>query len=193
MLLAAEQRALQLCEGQLYKLMEGGLDDRDAAEKVLLQLARMETPDRSEVAVPLCVEARVHSLPSRLRPHLQWLIRTLILLREPPILSWLLSLRAVRSRADEAWLASSVTALLDSLNPADEQRHRALLSTLCTLELHQLHTCAGVLVPNSFFSRLASEHLCRLPAARRCLHRALRGPLEAWLDAPRRVDDAFGR
>ena len=43
-LLAAEQRALQLCEGQLFKLMEGLVEDRDAAEKVLVALSRVVSP-----------------------------------------------------------------------------------------------------------------------------------------------------
>ena len=88
-LLASEDRALQHCEGQLFKLTEGALEDRDAAEKVLAALLLAEPPfDRT--APPLCVDALPHSLPSALRPRLQWVIRALLLLREPQLLSWLL-------------------------------------------------------------------------------------------------------
>ena len=93
-LLAAEQRALQLCEGQLFKLMEGSLEDRDAAEKVLSSLSRATAPPDNAAALPLCVDAHPHSLPSAVRRHLHWIIRGLLLLREPQLLAWLLSLRA---------------------------------------------------------------------------------------------------
>ena len=188
-LAASERRALQLHEGQLFKLNDSALEDRSAAESALCALASgYVSPDN----LPLCVDAKAHSLPSAIRPHLQWIIRTLLLLRHPSLLPWLLHLRAVHSRDDEAWLASGVAALLDAFHPADVLRQRALLHNLCKIELHQLDGCAGALVPGSFFARMVGEHLCRLPAARRCLHRALRGPLEAFLDAPRRGDPALG-
>ena len=183
-LIASERRALELCEGQLFKLTDGALEDRGAVEAALCMLASgYLSPDDT---LPLRIHAKQHALPMHLRQHLQWVIRALLLLREPSLLARLLHLRAVRSRDDEAWVASGVAALLDGLHPADVLRQRAVLLALCTLELRQLHARAGALVPNSFFARLVGEHLCRLPAARSFLHRALRGPLEAFLDEPRR-------
>ena len=72
-----------------------------------------------------------------------------MLLREPPVLAWLLALRAPRSHGEEARLASGAIALLDCLNPADEQRQRSVLYTLCTIELHLLEASAGVLTPDA--------------------------------------------
>ena len=148
-LLAGEQRALQACEGSLYKLMEQSLDERSAAEKTLAALAitseQLTIYDGNDIPpLPLRVDAAPHSLPASLRPHLQWAIRAMLLLREPPLLAWLLALRSSsKSPADEALLASAVTALNDGFNPADELRHRALLVTLCTLELRLLGASAA--------------------------------------------------
>ena len=152
------------------------------------------------------------SLPAVLRPHLRWIMRAIHLMREPTVLAWLLvqkSSRTAPGLAEEeaACLAEAASALFDPLNPGDERRQRAAVVALC--ELERLPHLASPAAPPDFAAphfaspaappdfadvesapwpspllrHLLAEHLCRLPSARRFLHRSLSGALETFLDA----------
>jgi len=152
------------------------------------------------------------SLPAVLRPHLRWIMRAIHLMREPTVLAWLLvqkSSRTAPGLAEEeaACLAEAASALFDPLNPGDERRQRAAVVALCELErLPHLATPAALPDfaaphlaspaappdfaavesapwPSPLLRHLLAEHLCRLPSARRFLHRSLSGVLETFLDA----------
>ena len=176
-LTATEERALQQCEAKLFKLGEEAVENRLIADRQLASLAA------SAESVPT-------SLPAPLRPHLTQIIRAVVQLREnPSTLAWLLALRSAPAAPEEDERAArAVVALFDGLSPGDEARQSRLVVALCQVELRMVECGTrsaggvGALLPGSLTARIVAGCLCRQPAARRHLQRALRPPLEAWLD-----------
>jgi hypothetical protein len=126
-------------------------------------------------------------------------MRAIHLMREPTVLAWLLVQKSTRTapglaEEEAACLAEAASALFDPLNPGDERRQRAAVVALCELE-RLPHLASPAAAPPDFadvesapwpsplLRHLLAEHLCRLPSARRFLHRSLSGVLETFLDA----------
>ena len=205
-LVASEERAIQNLEATLVRLGEEAVGLRLTVERLLSCLGK---PCRLPPTTPLLEPAGsgasptpprlpAPSLPAVLRPHLRWIMRAIHLMREPTVLAWLLQMssRTALGLAEEevARLAEAASALFDPLNPGDERRQRAAVVALCELErLPHLSSPAAAAPdfaavesapwPSPLLRHLLAEHLCRLPSARRFLHRSLSGVLETFLDA----------
>ena len=207
-LVASEERAIQNLEATLVRLGEEAVGLRLTVERLLSCLGK---PCRLPPTTPLLEPAGsgasptpprlpAPSLPAVLRPHLRWIMRAIHLMREPTVLAWLLQMssRTALGLAEEevARLAEAASALFDPLNPGDERRQRAAVEALCALErLPHLASPDFAAVglpasapwtapwPSPLLRHLLAEHLCRLPSARRFLHRSLSGVLETFLDA----------
>ena len=200
---------MQNLEATLVRLGEEAVGLRLTVERLLSCLGK---PCRLPPTAPLLEPAGsgasptpprlpAPSLPAVLRPHLRWIMRAIHLMREPTVLAWLLvqkSSRTALGLAEEeaACLAEAASALFDPLNPGDERRQRAAVEALCALErLPHLASPDFAAVglpasapwtapwPSPLLRHLLAEHLCRLPSARRFLHRSLSGVLETFLDA----------
>ena len=205
-LFASEERAIQNLEATLVRLGEEAVGLRLTVERLLSCLGK---PCRLPPTTPLLEPAGsgasptpprlpAPSLPAVLRPHLRWIMRAIHLMREPTVLAWLLQMssRTALGLAEEevACLAEAASALFDPLNPGDERRQRAAVVALCELErLPHFSSPAAAAPdfaavesapwPSPLLRHLLAEHLCRLPSARRFLHRSLSGVLETFLDA----------
>jgi len=206
-LVGCEDRAIQNLEATLVRLGEEAVGLRLTVERLLSCLGK---PCRLPPTTPLLEPAGsgasptpprlpAPSLPAVLRPHLRWIMRAIHLMREPTVLAWLLVQKSTRTapglaEEEAACLAEAASALFDPLNPGDERRQRAAVVALCELE-RLPHLASPAAAPPDFAAvesapwpspllrHLLAEHLCRLPSARRFLHRSLSGVLETFLDA----------
>jgi hypothetical protein len=154
MLGGVEARALQQGETELLSLFGELLVSHRAVETALDALGALPTSTAAIASASSVALAELppSGVPAALRPHLRWLMRCLVTLRMPPILSRLLGARD-RLHGDasaNAALTRSVHAIFNVQLSSDSARLQSVLIGLWEEDLgHQLERLSASMAPTS--------------------------------------------